>query len=83
MKCQSLFSRKNKKNIISLSSAEFFQRIAKFEVSVFYSSQLLILYVCTVLLYQFCFLCSRFFPIMVVGLMETQYLALASKKYFD
>ena len=29
MKCQSLFSGKNKKNIINLSSAEFAQRVVK------------------------------------------------------
>ena len=29
MKCQSLFSRKNKKNIINLSSAEFTKRVVK------------------------------------------------------
>ena len=29
MKCQILFSRKNKKNIINLSSADFAQRVVK------------------------------------------------------
>ena len=38
MKCQILFSGKNKKNIINLSSAEFAQRMVK--VKQFYSSLL-------------------------------------------
>ena len=32
MKCQILFSRKNKKNIINLLSAEFAQRVVKVNV---------------------------------------------------
>ena len=34
MKCQTLFSGKNKKNIISLSSAEFAERVVKIKTSV-------------------------------------------------
>ena len=35
MKCQILFSRKNKKNVTNLSSAELAQRVVKVKVLVF------------------------------------------------
>ena len=40
MKCQSLFSGKNEKNIINLSSAESARRVVKDNVSFFYGSDL-------------------------------------------
>ena len=38
MKCQSLFSEKNLKNIVNLSSAEFAQREAKVNQQIFISN---------------------------------------------
>ena len=38
MKCQSLFSGKNKKNILNLSSAELAQRVVKINKELFFSA---------------------------------------------
>ena len=42
MKCQILFSGKNKKNIISLSSAEFAHRVVKINIFPDFSRYLLV-----------------------------------------